>query len=108
MDKCIIGKRIKETRMVRNMTREKLAAESGISVTFIYEIEVGKKSFSVDTLVNLSKALDVAVDYILYGNINEYQTDESGEAIANNKLLHVQMLLAEALNDIKGLINTWK
>lgn len=57
MDKCIIGKRIKETRMVRNMTREKLAAESG-------------------------------------------------EAIANNKLLHLQMLLAEALNDIKGLINT--
>lgn len=57
MDKCIIGKRIKETRMVRNMTREKLAAESG-------------------------------------------------EAIVNNKLLYVQMLLAEALNDIKGLINT--
>lgn len=106
MDKYIIGKRIKKMRMVRNMTREKLAAESGVSVTFIYEIEVGKKSFSVDTLVNLAGALDVAADYILYGDKNDIQADETDEVSLNNKLLRVQILLAEALNDIKGLIDT--
>lgn len=38
-----------------------------ISPKFLYEIEIGSKGFSADTLCKLSEALETNTDYILYG-----------------------------------------
>ena len=48
-------------------TREDLAAVSGISPKFLYEIENGKKGFSAQTLSLLAKCLHVSCDYIMFG-----------------------------------------
>lgn len=106
MNNNIVGERIKELRMKRNMTREKLAELADLSVSFIYEIETGKKSFSAYTLVNLAKAFDVDADYILYGNKNHSKYTVSGEPSLNDTLLYIQKLLTDALDDIKDIINT--
>ncbi len=47
MNNEIIGQRIKGLRLKRKMTREELAEAAELSISFIYEIETGKKSFSV-------------------------------------------------------------
>ncbi len=43
MNNALVGKRIKRLRLKNKMTREELAEAANISVSFIYEIETGKK-----------------------------------------------------------------
>lgn len=62
-----IGKRIRQLRESRNQTREELAEKSEISTKFLYEIEMGKKGLSADTLLKISKALSCNCDYLLTG-----------------------------------------
>lgn len=60
---------IKMYRIERHMTLEELAEAAGISVCFISNIEKGRKSFSLATLVQIANALEVSTDSILYGDI---------------------------------------
>lgn len=62
-----VGERIMCTRVMRGYTRDSLAELSQITSKFLYEIENGKKGFSVWVLFNLSKALNVDCDYLLTG-----------------------------------------
>lgn len=66
------GVRIKELRKERGYSREQLAEMCEISSKFLYEIEKGKKGFSVHTLVRISKSLEVNCDYIIYGEKKDY------------------------------------
>ena len=61
------GERIKVLRRERGYSRIYLADKAGISEKFLYEIELGKKGFSAMTLLNLSEALGVSLDYIMTG-----------------------------------------
>ena len=60
-----IGKRIKEERLKAGLTREKLANMSHISDKFLYDIEVGNKGMSAETLHKITKALGVSADRLL-------------------------------------------
>lgn len=51
----------------KGYTREQLAGLADISEKFLYEIEMDKKGFSAITLLNLSHALEVSLDYIMTG-----------------------------------------
>jgi len=62
-----IGKKIKEKRKNKGWSREKLATLSYISDKFLYDIEVGKKGMSAETLYKISKALDISADWLLDG-----------------------------------------
>ena len=62
-----IGERIRGIRGLRGYTREELSEVAEISSKFLYEIETGRKGFSVLVLYNLCKALNVDSDYILNG-----------------------------------------
>lgn len=66
MDLIEIGKRIKAERKSKNLSQERLAEEINVTPHYIYEIERGLKTMSLETLINLSKALDVTTDYILF------------------------------------------
>lgn len=63
-----VGGRIKNLRKINHYTREELAEIAGISPKFLYEIESGRKGFSAETLVKVSKALSVSCDYIMLGD----------------------------------------
>ena len=76
MSNIEIGERIRELREIQNYTREGLAEKVDISAKFLYEIEVGKKGFSADTLCRISKALSVSCDYIMYGEEKEHRSKE--------------------------------
>lgn len=62
-----IGGRIRKTREERGYTLEQLAEYSEISATFLWEIEVGRKSMKVQNLAKLAAALGVPTDYLVYG-----------------------------------------
>ena len=63
-----IGSRIKACRKSMGVSQEKLAEMTFVSPHYIYEIERGMKTMSVETLINMSKALNMSTDYILFGN----------------------------------------
>ena len=62
-----IGKRIKEKRKSAGLSREKLATMSHISDKFLYDIEVGNKGMSAETLYKIAKALEVSADWLFDG-----------------------------------------
>lgn len=62
-----VGERIALLRIQNNYTREAFAGQIKISPKFLYEIETGKKGFSIKVLYNISKVLSVSCDYIIYG-----------------------------------------
>lgn len=67
MDLKAIGSRIKAERKKTGLTQEGLSEIVNVTPHYIYEIERGMKAMSVETLMNLSEALELSVDYILYG-----------------------------------------
>ncbi|MBP0964495.1 MAG: helix-turn-helix transcriptional regulator [Oscillospiraceae bacterium] len=75
-----IGSRIKSERKYKNLSQEKLAEMINVSPHYIYEIERGTKAMSLETLINLSSALNISTDYLLFGEKQE-----------NSKPLFVQL-----------------
>lgn len=61
------GIRIRDLREKNHLTREQLAEKADISSKFLYEIEVGNRGFSANTLYKLAEALNTNTDYILHG-----------------------------------------
>jgi len=55
----MIGARIAEIRSKKGMTQEQLAAKMGIGPKYLSSIERGKENPTLNTLINLSRALKV-------------------------------------------------
>ena len=77
--KELLGKRIKEIRLARNLTQEQLAEIVDIGAASLSKIEIGMNYPSDDNLEKIAKALDVE-PYQLYlfnhhKNINELKND---------------------------------
>lgn len=108
MDNCVVGERIRDLRLERGMTREDLAEAAELSTSFLYEIETGKKGFSVYTLGNLARALGVQTDYILLGRVRKKEEKKlpqvEGKATLDS-LLNIQQLLLDACHQIQTLID---
>ena len=67
MFKREIGKRIRQIREEKEMTREQWATSADITTKFLYEVENGKKGLSAVTLLKIANALSCSCDYILLG-----------------------------------------
>lgn len=67
MNQWELGIRIKQCRKVQKLTQEKLAELIDVSPHYIYEIEKGIKTMSLSTLVDIAYALNISVDYLLFG-----------------------------------------
>ena len=65
----LFGKRLRRRRIELGMTQEFVSDKVNISLRFYQMIERGEKSLSVDTLVGLSRTLDISVDYLVFGDL---------------------------------------
>ena len=65
MIKAIFGKVLKELRVERSLTQEKLAELADFDRTYIYRLEKGKREPSLSTILKLSDALKVSPGEIL-------------------------------------------
>ena len=72
----IIGNNIKLSRIAQGYTQEVLAERAEVSVEHLKQVERGKKMLSVESLVNVAKALQVSVDSLIYEQtINSAKND---------------------------------
>ena len=67
LDQKAIGQRIRQRRTFLNMSREDLARKIGITQTFLTDIELGTKGFSLKSLERFCEALKMSSDSILFG-----------------------------------------
>ena len=58
-----VGRRIREQRHSRPLTLKQLANRTGLSVSLISQIELGKSAASMSTLHKLATALQVRMTY---------------------------------------------
>ena len=80
-DAGVMGKRIRLLRKQMNLTQEELAAQVGVSLSFMGHIERGTRQPSLDHLVRLSKALGVSTDFLLTGSMDLSITREQAHML---------------------------
>ena len=65
IDYSVIGSRIKQARLAKNMTQEDLADKIDISVAFLSRVERGNSHINLKRLNQLCGLLDVSEGYLL-------------------------------------------
>ena len=67
LDYSIIGSRIRQARIAKDMTQEELADQLDISVAFLSRVERGNSHINLKRLNQLCDLLDVSEGYLLNG-----------------------------------------
>lgn len=67
-----IGQRIRKEREKLNLSRQELAELVLLSDYYIGQLERGERQMSLNVLVNLASCLHVSLDYIIWGNNNDF------------------------------------
>lgn len=75
----IIGRRIKEMRIIKGLTQAELAECTDLSVSYISHIETGRKTTSINSLINIVNELGITVDELLYGIQENYHFEYKSE-----------------------------
>lgn len=60
-EQVLFGQRLRALRKAANLSRERLAEQTGITCNYLGEIERGEKWPSLQVLSSLAKAMDVSV-----------------------------------------------
>ena len=84
IDYSVIGSRIKQARLAKNMTQEDLADKIDISVAFLSRVERGNSHINLKRLNQLCDLLDVTEGYLLNGasnSSNNYLNKEFAELL---------------------------
>ncbi len=80
MDYILLGKRIRDERLLLRLTLEKLAERTDKSINFIGQIERGEGKPSLETMVDIANALGTTVDSLLQDNVKSVN-DSIGKEI---------------------------
>lgn len=78
-----IGKRIKEFRLKKGITVNKLANISGISQSYLRDIELGNKQPTVEYLSYICDGLGISMEYFFRDNKVDSQNAELSLLIGN-------------------------
>ena len=77
-----IGQRLRKRRQELHLTREKMAELADIGTGYYGQLEVGTSQMSIDTLIKISQAMHLPMEYIIFGT-----GYESGDVSAVTDLL---------------------
>jgi len=69
MDFILLGKRIRDERLLLRLTIEQLSERADKSSNFVGQIERGDRKPSIETLVDIANALGTTVDSLLKDSI---------------------------------------
>ena len=104
MDYVDMGKRVRKQRPLIGLTQQELAERIGVSTSFVGHVERGTRKASLETLVALSNALGVGVDYLLAGSLQSSPDEEnpSGAMDPNRR-----MVIREILTTLQEHLSDW-
>ena len=60
-----LGENVRQLRLRRGWSQEKLASEAGLHRTYVGSVERGERNVSLDNIVAIARALGVSVQELL-------------------------------------------
>lgn len=90
----VLGSNIRKIRKNYGWTQEQLAEKSGISVPFMTQIELGRKSASLEVIEKIAQSLEVSYESL-------FKTEISDDKTLNIKLATLENML---IDDIEKVI----
>jgi len=104
MDYQDLGKRIRKHRTAQGLTQEGLAERIEVSTSFVGHLERGTRKASLETIVAISNALHLSLDYLFGASLD---TTVLGPAPA--KLTAQQnVAFKEIVTAISDNLSNWK
>lgn len=96
----MLGKKIREERLKKDMTQFALAEEIGVSQNFLGDVERGIKAPSMTTSIRLANVLGISLD-VLYADSLTFKEDVDDFYITERQL----SILKKVVKDIKDNFN---
>lgn len=72
-DRFAVGERIKNKRILLGMSQEELGEKIDRATKYCSDIERGMCGMSVETMISISKALDMTLDYMIFGELSDLE-----------------------------------
>ena len=103
-----VGTHIRYFRTKHKVTQEELAFRIGSSAAYVSYLENGKKKPSLHKLIQISEALNVTVNDIIYGPVNNPVSRSSNEInnLLSNYSSEKRMILIDNISAILQTIST--
>lgn len=91
-----ISKRIRFIRSIKGISREALADATELSVSYLYQVESGKKNIGLSALIKVAESLEVSIDELVSG---EERITAKGK---------YQILLEDLISDCPDAYSRWQ
>ena len=104
MDYVDMGKRVRKQRQLIGLTQQELAERIGVSTSFVGHVERGTRKASLETLVALSNALGVGVDYLLAGSLQSSPDEENPSTTMDPNR---RLVIREILTTLQEHLSDW-
>ena len=104
MDYMDLGKRVRKQRQLIGLTQQELADLVGVSTSFVGHVERGTRKASLETLVALSNALGVGVDYLLAGSLEGSPDEENPSTLMDPNR---RLVIREILSTLQEHLSDW-
>jgi len=106
-----IGNRIKEQRMMKKISQEKLAELVDVTPSYISNIESGNRIGSLSTMMEIAKVLDSSLDYLLLNDLtNNYNDENTDKLLVEFKNIFTQLedkeIIKEYIEYCKSIAKT--
>lgn len=70
-----IGRRIATRRNQLGLTQEQAAEKAGLTQQFFASVETGAKNMRAESIIKVSRALNVSTDFLLTGQVSDIDCD---------------------------------
>ena len=74
-DRITVGKRIHQKRIQLGLSQDELAVRINRATKYCSDIERGMCGMSIETMLSISKALDMSLDYMMFGEASEIEKE---------------------------------
>jgi transcriptional regulator with XRE-family HTH domain len=89
-----VGTRLRQLRLARKLTQERLAEAAGLSYKFVGEIERGIGNPTLTTLDSLATALDVALNELVADDARAERVSSRDAVLVREALESIEAVLA--------------
>ncbi len=101
MDAKNIGKRIKDSRLKKQLKQNELANKLNITLANMCDYEKGSTIPSIPTIAKIANELDVTIDYLVFGKLDKMAENE----IIDKELLTVFKTADKLTHDDKKVVS---
>ena len=74
-DRITVGKRIHQKRIQLGLSQDELAVRINRATKYCSDIERGMGGMSIERMLSISKALDMSLDYMMFGEVSEIEKE---------------------------------